>query len=62
MLTIIAYHKRCKAFGHGIGLTIGHVIATGILTIILGFGKSQYIGRGISDARTTASTAETENK
>ena len=62
VLTIIAYYKRCKAFGHGIGFTIGHVIAPGILTIILGFGKSQYIGRGVSDARTTASTAESENK
>lgn len=62
VLTIIAYYKRCKAFGHGIGYTIGHLIAPGVMTIILGFGKSQYIGRGVSDARTTASTAESENK
>lgn len=44
VLSIVGYNKRCKAFGHGIGFTIGHVIAPGILTIILGFGKSQYIG------------------
>ena len=62
VLTIIAYYKRCKAFGHGIGFTIGHVIAPGILTIILGFGKSQYIGRGVSDAQAAVSTAESENK
>ena len=62
VLTIITYYKRCKAFGHGIGFTIGHVIAPGILTIILGFGKSQYIGRGVSDAQAAVSTAESENK
>ena len=62
VLNIIAYYKRCKAFGHGIGFTIGHVIAPGILTIILGFGKSQYIGRGVSDAQAAVSTAESENK
>ena len=61
-LTIIAYYKRSKAFGHGIGFTIGHLIAPGVMTIILGFGKSQYIGRGISNAQTTVSTAELENK
>ena len=50
VLTIIAYYKRCKAFGHGIGYTIGHIIAPGVLTIILGFGKSQYIGNTAADA------------
>ena len=50
VLTIIAYYKRCKAFGHGVGYTIGHIIAPGVLTIILGFGKSQYIGNTAADA------------
>ena len=35
---------RCKAFDRGVGFPISRVIAPGILTIILGFGKSQYIG------------------
>ena len=56
VLTIIAYYKRCKAFGHGIGFTIGHIIAPGVLTIVLGFGKSQYIGN------TAAAAAEEETK
>lgn len=53
---------RCKAFDRGVGFPISRMIAPGILTIILGSGKSQYIGRGISDAQTTVSTAESENK
>ena len=56
VLTIIAYYKRCKAFGHGIGFTIGHIIAPGVFTIVLGFGKSQYIGS------TAAAAAEKETK
>ena len=62
VLTIIAYNKRSKAFGHGIGYTIGHVIAPGIFTIILGFGKSQYIGNTTTGVQNEAVTTENENE
>ena len=58
VLNIIAYYKRCKAFGHGIGFTIGHIVAPGIFTIILGFGKSQYIGNTTTGAEAPADKSE----
>ena len=60
VLNIIAYYKRCKAFGHGIGFTIGHIVAPGLFTIILGFGKSQYIGNTTTGAEAPAGKSENE--
>lgn len=37
-------YKLSKAFGHGIGYTLGLIILNPIFILILGFGKSQYKG------------------
>lgn len=44
IITLIGYNKLSKAFGHGAGYTIGLILFPGLFQIILGFGKSQYIG------------------
>lgn len=44
VLSVIGYYKLSKAFGHGAGFTIGFVLFTSLFQIILGFGKSQYVG------------------
>ena len=44
VLLIINTHKLSKSFGHGIGFTLGLLLLSPIFTIILGFGKSEYIG------------------
>lgn len=48
---IIAQHKLSKAFGHGVGFTLGLIFFSGIFTIILGFGKSQYVGNTATGAQ-----------
>lgn len=40
----ISLHKLSKAFGHGVGFTIGLFVSGPIFTLILGFGSSQYQG------------------
>ena len=40
---IIGQHKLSKAFGHGVGFTLGLIFLPMLFTIILGFGKSKYI-------------------
>lgn len=57
VISIIGFHKRSKAFGYGAGFTVGQVIFTSIFTIILGFGKSQYLGN-----TTEISVGENEEK
>lgn len=37
-------YKLAKAFGHGIGFTIGLILLNPIFMLILGFDKSEYIG------------------
>ena len=44
VLSLVGFHKLSKAFGKGIGFTIGMVLLPGIFRIILGFGKAQYVG------------------
>ena len=44
IISIIGYHKLSKAFGKGVGYTIGMMIFPSIFMAILGFGKSQYLG------------------
>ena len=36
--------KLSKAFGHGIGFTLGLIFIPNIFYLILGFGSDQYIG------------------
>lgn len=44
VITIMQVHKLSKSFGHGIGFTLGLLFLSPIFTLILGLGKSQYIG------------------
>jgi hypothetical protein len=41
---IIAVNDLSKAFGHGIGYTLGLLFLSPIFIPILGFGGSQYVG------------------
>lgn len=45
IFVFIGQHKLSKAFGHGVGFTLGLILLPGIFTIILGFGQSRYIGK-----------------
>jgi hypothetical protein len=44
VIGIIDVHKLSKSFGHGIGFTLGLLFFSPIFTLILGFGKSEYLG------------------
>ena len=44
IIGLISIHKLSKAFGHGILFTLGLIFFSPIFTLILGLGKSQYIG------------------
>ena len=44
VIGIIHVHKLSKSFGHGIGFTLGLLFLSPIFTLILGFGKSVYLG------------------
>lgn len=44
IIGLILMYKLSKAFGHGIGWFIGLVLLNPIFVLMLGFGKSQYIG------------------
>ncbi|MCI9282593.1 MAG: hypothetical protein HFG56_04810 [Lachnospiraceae bacterium] len=43
-LQVISTHKLSKAFGHGIGFTLGLFFFKPIFILILAFGSSQYQG------------------
>lgn len=45
ILELMCMHKLSKAFGHGIGFTLGLIFLSPIFMLILGFGNSQYIGK-----------------
>lgn len=45
VLYVIGQNKLSKSFGHGKGFTVGLVILNPIFNLILGFGKSEYIGK-----------------
>ena len=45
IITLVETFKLSKSFGHGWGWFIGLVFLKSIFTIMLGFGKSQYIGK-----------------
>lgn len=44
LLSIVGLYKLSKAYGHGIGFTIGLVLLNPIFLLILGFGSSEYQG------------------
>ena len=45
VLAIIGQHKLSKAFGHGVGFTLGLIFFEPIFMLILGFGGDTYQGR-----------------
>ncbi len=44
VLHVISTHKMSKAFGHGIGFTLGLLFFEPVFSMILAFGDSQYQG------------------
>ena len=44
IVALINYYKMAKAFGHGIGYTLGLIVLPFIFAPILGFGKDEYVG------------------
>lgn len=44
IVAFINYYKMAKAFGHGIGYTLGLIILPYIFAPILGFNKDEYVG------------------
>lgn len=44
VFTVILCNKISKAYGHGKGFTVGLVIFNFLFMLILGFGKSKYVG------------------
>lgn len=45
VITIMQLHKLSKAFGHGVGFTLGLIFLSPIFVLILAFGKSEYQGK-----------------
>ena len=41
---IITSYKMAKAFGHGIGYTLGLIVLPFVFAPVLGFGKDEYVG------------------
>lgn len=41
---VITMHKMSKAFGHGVGFTLGLIFFPYIFMLILGFGGDEYLG------------------
>ena len=41
---LIQMHKLSQSFGHGFGFTLGLIFLNPIFMMILGFGKSEYVG------------------
>ena len=44
IFNIILFYKLSKAFGHGVGFTLGLLFLNPIFMLILGFGSAQYQG------------------
>ena len=60
VIKFIALINESKAFGHGIGFTLGLFFLNTIFTWILGFGKSQYVGPMGIPAAAPAGTENTQ--
>lgn len=50
VINIITLHKLSKAFGYGVGFTLGLLFLPIIFYIILGFGSSKYVGPSAKNA------------
>ena len=44
VIGVMFWHKLAKAFGRGVGFTIGLLLLNFIFLMILAFGSSQYVG------------------
>ena len=44
VVLILLYYKLSKAFGKGVGYTLGLLFLNTIFTLILGLGSSKYVG------------------
>lgn len=44
VVAVMCMHKLSKAFGHGVGFTLGLIFLNVIFVPILGFGSSEYKG------------------
>ena len=44
IINILALNKLSKAYGHGVGFTVGLVLLNPIFLLILGLGSSEYQG------------------
>ncbi|MBR1599800.1 MAG: hypothetical protein IJ661_12940 [Lachnospiraceae bacterium] len=44
VIGVMAIHKLSKAFGHGVGFTLGLIFLNPIFVLILAFGSSEYQG------------------
>lgn len=44
VVTFMMLHKMSKAFGHGIGFTLGLIFLPYIFMMILGFNSDEYLG------------------
>lgn len=49
VMTVALYHKLSRAFGHGIGYTIGILFLPFIFVPLIGVGKDRYIRPGYID-------------
>lgn len=58
VIGIISIHKLSKAFGHGVGFTLGLIFLSPIFILILAFGGSQYVGNASQPAAASDSSAE----
>lgn len=58
VIGIISIHKLSKAFGHGVGFTLGLIFLSPIFILILAFGGSQYVGNTSQPATASDSSAE----
>lgn len=44
VINLMSLHKLSRAFGHGIGFTLGLIFLNPVFMLILGFGGSEYQG------------------
>lgn len=44
VINCITMHKISKSFGHGLGYTLGLIFFSAVFVMILGLGRSEYIG------------------
>lgn len=51
IINFITMYKVARSFGHSLGYTVGLIFLGAVFVMILGFGRSEYIGpNGIKEA------------